>query len=153
MPSTDLNTLTEDAVITYIQAVSTHGQDTGLTPRRWGQVKFNDQNELDDIELPAIVVRASRDQQLHTKVAVWKFTVDIWLFMQADDTLLSDWNSLNAKLEQIFSVDELAQLLNSLTDTYHCRGIVSRMVGDKVIDNRHWRIPYRLILWASHREQ
>lgn len=147
--TTDLVTLTEDAVMAWIQNVSAHGQDTGITPRRWSQSKFDQAGDLDTITLPALVVRAMREQQLHTKVAVYRFTVDTWLYMQADDTDTAAWDAMTAKLETIFSVDDLAGYLNASESAYSCRGIVSRMVGDKMTETRQWRVPYRIVLWAS----
>ena len=97
--SQDLNTAVEEAVIAWLANSAAHGQDVGITPRRWAQAKFDDNGDLNNLSLPALVVHAARDRQLHTKVAVFLFTVDTWLFMQADDTNESAWDAMTAKLE------------------------------------------------------
>jgi hypothetical protein len=145
----DLTTNIEDAFILWLQAVSTHGQDMSIVPRRYSETKFDDDGDLNPITLPALVVKATRQQQLHTNVAVYFYVVDIGLYLQADDTLRSDWDAQCERLETMMLAEELARYLNALMPTINVRGITQRLSGDKIEVGRAWRFPVRCSLWAS----
>lgn len=145
----ELNTLTEDAMIAWLQDSGTHEQTLAATVRRFAQAKFNELGEPDKVQLPMIVVKATRERQLHTNLGVWMFTVDVVYYFQADDTGKATWDAESAKFERVLTVDDLAGYLSTAVDGFKCWGVPTRMVGDKVIDGRVWRLPARLTLWAA----
>lgn len=146
----ELNDLIADAFVGVLRATS-HGYPLGLPAaniRRFNEAKFQD-DEVNLVELPGVVVRATRQQQLHTDVAVWMFHVELMLNMQADDTSRADWDATTTTMESILCIESLTTLLNQTAIGLLVRGIPQRTTGATMTVNRHWQRLWRVNLWAS----
>lgn len=147
----DLSALVEEVNIAWINDITTHGQDTGIIPanvRKFSLQKFNDDGTLDDVTLPCIIVAARRIQQLHTQLATWLFETSIWLLMQSDDTNEAKWNQAAGALETIYSATPLESYLSGESDEITVQGVVTRNMGGKSIEDRHWKQLFGVQLWA-----
>ena len=142
--------LAEDAVIAWILDTEHNGLTITPTPRRFGQTKFMDDDvTLNPVTLPAITVEAQQGRAVHNQVPMYLMDVEVMLYMQADDTMKSQWDDLAESLESLFLVAALATFLTGEVSGFTCGGIVTRNMGKKEIAERHWKRSYRLQMWAG----
>lgn len=145
-----LTELTEDAIIAWILDTANNGLAISPAPRRFNQTKFADDDvTLNPVTLPAITVEAQEGRWVHNRVPMAFIEVEVLLYMQADDTLKSQWDDLAESLESLFQVENLAGFLTGEVAGFTCGGIVTRNQGRKEITDRHWKRSYRLQLWAA----
>lgn len=149
MITTDLEANAESAVITWLENSGSHGITWSVPVRRYEQAKYDpDTGDLDPLTLPAIVVRATAERQLHPRVQVFLMTVEATLNAIGDDTDKSTWDAAVAALYQILiQYDDLAGALTS--SDFIAGGIVERIPGSKSIEDRHWKQTFRLTLYGS----
>jgi len=148
-----LTELTEDAVIAWILDTAHNGLTITPTPRQFDQTKFLDDDvTLNPVTLPAITVEATQGRAVHNQIPMHLMDVEVMLYMQADDTLKSQWNDLAESLESLFLVANLASFLTGEVDGFTCGGIVTRNMGKKEISQRHWKRSYRIQLWAGKKD-
>ena len=145
-----LTELCEDAVIAWILDTAKNGLTITPTPRRFGQTKFMDDDvTLNPVTLPAITVEATQGHAVHNQIPMYLMDVEVLLFMQADDTMKSQWDDLAESLESLFLVANLATLLTGEVSGFTCGGIVTRNMGKKEIAERHWKRSFRLQMWCG----
>ncbi len=151
----DLTELCEDAFIAWIQDTARNGLTISPKPRRYNQTKFEDDDvTLNPVTLPAITVEAQQGRALHNQIPMYLVDVEVMLYMQADDTLQSQWDDLAESLESLFLVEQLAGFLTAEVQGLICgdsngNGIITRNMGRKEIAERHWKRSFRLQLWAG----
>lgn len=141
--------LVEKAFIALIANKTFHNISVcDIEPRHFAEMKYQDDG-INYYLLPAIVVRAVAHQQLHPQLPLWKFTVGVTLNMQADDTTQSQWDEASGGLEQILLLEDLAAQLTAAASGLSVKGVVSRILEERITEERHWRQSWGVVLWAS----
>lgn len=157
MPPTAANIslvdLTEDAIIAWLRDTANNGLTISPVPRRFNQTKFaDDDTTLNPVTLPAITVEAQEGRSVHNTVPMKLMEVEVMLWMQADDTLKSQWDDLAESIESLLLVEQLASFLESEVTGFYCRGIQTRNMGKTEIADRHWKRSFRLQLWCGKKD-
>jgi hypothetical protein len=138
----DLERKTQQAVIDWIAEVSTHSVSLGITARH------AEEDDTDTKTLPAVWVKADRQQELAPSIGIFQLTVDVVLEANLDDTANATFEGYLTNLETILQWDALASELSGTASSFAVYGIESRGPCSKDIDGRIVRWTYQITLWA-----
>jgi hypothetical protein len=114
MPTADLEYKTEQAVIDWLQKVSTHGVTVGIAA-----ASMLHGDGTGDVSLPAVFVLAEdQEEHLHNS-GHYRQRVTVTVRTQSDDSALATAKGYFDNVRRILSWDALAARLSDL-DGYHC---------------------------------
>ena len=139
---------------TGVHGFNINGGDTKAPDVRHHDAAFDtstptESEKLPTLTLPAIILKATREKQLHTQVAVWLCRLEIRLDGAADDLTDAIWQGYLKAIEDIFSVMDLAGYLTTQVDGFTCLGVVERAPARRVIIERHWSQALNILLYCQ----
>lgn len=137
----NLEKLTQQSVINWINNVDTHGITVAVAPRHF------EQDKTTELTLPTIIVRAVRLREEIKGSGVWQIKVEVSLIAQADDTDDATLNSQWSNLQDVLNWDELAARLSDL-DGFHCYGTVLSDPSDKSVIERYWQFKFEFLAFC-----
>jgi hypothetical protein len=142
----DLEYKTEQAVIDWLQNVSTHSQTIGIAA-----ASMHHGDGTSDLALPAIFVLATDQGEYLHNSGHYKLTVAVTVRCQSDDTALATAKGYFDKVRQILGWDALAARLSDLAG-FNC-WLVIRDGGTAMDrDERHTDRVYTFTVIAQARD-
>jgi len=132
----------EEAIIRWLADIGAHGINLGIVARHF------EEDKTDRLTLPAIIVQAQRQEQIHPNIAVFIIQADITLRLQADDATETALQTAANGIERIMLYD-LADALTIGALELKVDGVVHRHPGAREISERHWDWVYTVVVGAQ----
>lgn len=133
--SSNLERLTQQSVINWIENTAVHGVTVGVTPRHF------ETDNTNPVTLPIIIIKATREREEIVGSGVCRMRVEVGLIAQADDTTDATLSNQWSNFFDVLNWDELAARMSDLSGFY-CYGVIRGEPSDKQTIERHWQFRY-----------